>query len=159
MPLLRTHICPKLIGTDGCAKILPCDPEYSFAALNKSFLAAKPNGFWYGIDDAWVKFDGPKADERFEYLVDLGATRVRTLGSLEDVRAFTERFCAPGSGINWREALAETAGVELTPAAYDSAIKGRISWCGMWHCASGVIWRPTDDAVLTFRRVIPAGKL
>jgi hypothetical protein len=119
--------------------------------LNK-LCALKPRGFWYGIDDAWLRREGRNAVGMYEYEVTLGNATIIRLTSRAEVGAFTCKFKGAETGVAWEVVAREADGVEL--AAYDIAAECDFAWYGMWDgCTVGVIWRPEKITLTLLRKV------
>lgn len=143
MPIRYTHLskdnnlCINAKSPDSC-------PEFN------SVYLLKPSGFWYAINDAWLRLHGGATIGQYEYCVDLGDTQVRRLSCEAEVRDFTEQF-QKEDGIDWKEVASIYDGVELT--TYDPAVASKFDWYDMWQCACGVIWQPRNLTLQALRKV------
>jgi hypothetical protein len=150
LPESRTHVSDLLD-----LRLRAKGPQFEqrlFAAM----FPVQPDGFWYGFNDEWLRWDRGKAIDKYEYSVDLGSTPVRRLTSRAGVEEFTTEFRDAG-GIDWNSVARTWSGVELIP--YDSTLAAEINWYNEWHCACGVVWRPSPDMRVKLVGRIDAARL
>ena len=127
----------------------------------------KPEGFWYGVGDGWLRFlqqgGAPirKLYARHVHALRLDLTRVARLTTVAEVRAFHEKYRDQHAHdayskivLDWRKVERDFAGIEIAPYQYALRFDHKVFWYYPWDVASGCLW---DVDVI--KRVEYRGKL
>ena len=112
----------------------------------------KPDGLWVSVDgeDDWPSWCRSEqwgdVDAKHRYALTLADdANILTLGSVAELRAFTEQYADPNKqvhgvdwAIDWARVASEYQGIIIAPYQWPARLT--ISWYYGWDCASGCIW-------------------
>ncbi len=109
----------------------------------------KPQGLWYGIDDAWLKWcesEMPQWIRPYNYALEIDYSKMLILATEAELLDFTDRYkCKGGFGsfaqqlIDWSLVAHKYSGIEIPTYFWDCRFT--LMWYYGWDCASGCIWK------------------
>lgn len=130
------------------------DPALVFKNVSEQREWTKPNGLWYGLDDAWLEWcrmEEPEWIKPFNYELDIDYLEMLTINNEAQLLDFTRKFRSEkmlvllgmdgdenAMYINWRKVAKEYCGIEIAP--YIGSCRMTVNWYYEWDCASGCIW-------------------
>lgn len=124
----------------------------------------KPNGFWYSAGDAWLewcKSDMPQWVGEHACVLDLGASNILQLDTLEKIKAFSLEFGnklytqARAVFIDWPTVATRWDGIEIIPYQWSIRTDPDHFWYYGWDVASGCVWN-LDKVSISSCKFVPS---
>ena len=120
----------------------------------------KPNGLWYGIDEAWLnwcKSNEPEWIHKNNYELEVDLSKILIISSGEQLKEFRKRFYKlfrkydTIGCVDWKSVASSYSGIEINPYLWECRLSLDTVWYYGWDCASGCIW--DVGVILSVRRL------
>jgi len=113
-----------------------------------SMYDTKPQGLWYGINKAWIKWckgEMPHWIYKYNYELKLDLSKMLIITNKEQLINFNNKYrnnLNILTYIDWWEVAKEYSGIEINPFLHSMRFDIRTNglWYSLWDCSSGCIW-------------------
>jgi len=125
------------------------DEEIKFKKYQQ-VRGAKPQGFWYGFGDSWMKWvrrEMPEWEFENYFKVEVDKNKILILDTIKKAEEFTEQYSDDPFSIEWSEVSKEYSGIEIPD--YNEVSK--FQWMSTWDVSSGCIW--DKNAIKKIRKI------